>query len=134
MVHGSSLPGLIRQSVFFEKTSCSSRKLLAKRMDRRIKSGHDECACVAHACDTKLVILRESGGSSTPRLLGSIIGFSDYWIARSSRAMTWEFDVLARDWISNCQNRHCERQRSNPSRKQGSKNGLLRRKGSLAQT
>src|SRR4051812_12006407 len=34
------------------------------------------------------VIPRESGESSTPRLLGSIITVSDYWIARSGRAMT----------------------------------------------
>jgi hypothetical protein len=29
----------------------------------------------------KLVILRESGGSSTPRLLDSITGASGYWVA-----------------------------------------------------
>src|SRR3954447_7922871 len=34
------------------------------------------------------VIPREGGESSTLRLLGSIITVSEYWIARSSRAMT----------------------------------------------
>ena len=36
------------------------------------------------------VIPRESGVSSTPRLLDSITGVSEYWVARSSRAMTTE--------------------------------------------
>jgi hypothetical protein len=36
------------------------------------------------------VIPRESGGSSTPRLLDAILGASEYWIARSSRAATTE--------------------------------------------
>jgi hypothetical protein len=35
-----------------------------------------------------LVIARESGRSSTPRLLRCITGVSECWIARSSRAMT----------------------------------------------
>ena len=34
------------------------------------------------------VIPREGGESSTPQLLGSITAVSEYWIARSSRAMT----------------------------------------------
>jgi len=34
------------------------------------------------------VILREGGESSTLRLLDSITGVTEYWIARSSRAMT----------------------------------------------
>src|SRR5665213_1578741 len=38
----------------------------------------------------KVVIPRESGGSSTPRSIGPIAGVSEYWVARSSRAMTYE--------------------------------------------
>ena len=41
-----------------------------------------------------LIIPRECRGSSTPRLLDSIIGVSGIWVARSSRAMTAEI-VLA---------------------------------------
>jgi hypothetical protein len=35
-----SLPGSTRQSIRFEKA-------LAKKMDARVKPGHDECFCVA---------------------------------------------------------------------------------------
>ena len=38
----------------------------------------------------QIVILHESGVSSTPQLLGSIIDVPEYWIARFSRAMTAE--------------------------------------------
>jgi hypothetical protein len=38
----SSLPGLTRQSIFFEKY------FLRRWMDARIKSGHDECVLCAH--------------------------------------------------------------------------------------
>jgi thiamine-monophosphate kinase len=41
-----------------------------------------------------VVIPRESGITSTLRLLGSIAGISDYWIARSSRAMTTKVQAL----------------------------------------
>jgi hypothetical protein len=45
-------------------------------------------------CDQRFhivaVIPRESGESSTPRPLDSITASSEYWIARSSRAMTTE--------------------------------------------
>jgi hypothetical protein len=34
------------------------------------------------------VILRESGASGTPQLLGSFVETSEYWITRSSRVMT----------------------------------------------
>src|SRR6202030_1068494 len=37
---------------------------------------------------TQLVILRESGGSSTPRPLDQSPASLEYWVARSSRAMT----------------------------------------------
>jgi hypothetical protein len=40
---------------------------------------------------------RESGASSTPRLLLLVTGASDYWIARSSRAMTTE---KATGWLA----------------------------------
>src|SRR5665213_1222660 len=36
----------------------------------------------------QVVILRESGGPSTPQRHGSITDASEYWVARSSRAMT----------------------------------------------
>jgi len=42
-------------------------------------------------CHITAVIPRESGESSKPRPLGSITDVSEYWIARSSRAMTTEF-------------------------------------------
>jgi hypothetical protein len=48
-----------------------------------------ELVGVMHVAATKeVVILRESGGSSKPRLLGFITDLSDYWVARSSRATT----------------------------------------------
>src|SRR5262245_40817057 len=40
------------------------------------------------ACDAPAVMPRESGASSTPRLLDQSQAPLEYWIARSSRAMT----------------------------------------------
>jgi hypothetical protein len=44
--------------------------------------------CVIHRIRIVAVMLRESGASGTLRLLGSSRAVSEYWIARSSRAMT----------------------------------------------
>jgi hypothetical protein len=55
---------------------------LAQKVDRSIK-----------AIPTT-VMLRESGASSTPRLLDSIRSALEYWFARSSRAKT-SVDVLS---------------------------------------
>ena len=60
---------------------------------------------MSHPCDAKVVILRESGGSSTPRPFGSITDVSEYWVARSSRATTARFNfqepktVIARAYL-----------------------------------
>jgi hypothetical protein len=61
-------------------------------MDARIKSGHDEWFVWRARATKEVVILRESGGSSTPRPVDSIAGVPAYWVARSSRAMTAEIE------------------------------------------
>jgi hypothetical protein len=56
------------------------------------RAGALEANCAA---PSPVVMPRESGTSSTPRLLDSIAGVSDYWVARSSRAMTVECAAIA---------------------------------------
>jgi len=63
----TSLPGLTRQSIFFNKN------FLRRWMDARIKSGHDECVCVhtnlnfkqQHSCSHNFAI--------SPRISASFI-------------------------------------------------------------
>ncbi|MGY4411550.1 putative transcriptional regulator [Bradyrhizobium sp. LB7.1] len=48
------------------------------------------------------VMPREGGASSTPRPIGSIAAVSEYWIARSSRAMTVECAAAPKSYASVC--------------------------------
>jgi hypothetical protein len=71
-VDNSSLPGLTRQSSFFEKTSCEDGWMPGSSPGM---TSHERVPMT-------VVILRESGVSSTLRLLGSSLASLEYWIAR----------------------------------------------------
>jgi hypothetical protein len=54
----------------------------------RITTGRVGFRLIAQRIHINGVMPREGGASSTPQLLDSITASSEYWIARSSRAMT----------------------------------------------
>ncbi len=82
--------------------------VIATRIRTRRKAGRSraEATGALRRAEHSAVIPRAGGVSSTPRRLDVITTDSEYWIARSSRAMTVEFEAHGLPPFRRCEVRH----------------------------